>query len=215
MSMGESTKRRIESVIRSNAPPGSAPGQYVGGYAGGMAGTFGKAPRGLDSFGNPSAPPRFVCKLESMRWGIASMDGASHNFSNSELRVCSTVHELARTSLCCFRPSSAGRVRPGSGIGGGALNANPQGFGNRPSGSGRFNEAPEPYRPSSTGAAMGRREHIRAASGGAKSAWDTVKRDLPKAPPHALTSGELRHTLQMNRGCPVLSSRANKDCIKG
>jgi len=39
---------------------------------------------------------------------------------------------------------------------------------------------------------MGRREHIRAASGGAKSAWDTVKRDLPKAPPHALTSGKVR-----------------------
>jgi len=58
MSMGESTKRRIESVIRSNAPPGSAPGQYVGGYGGGMAGTFGKAARGLDFPGAPSGPPR-------------------------------------------------------------------------------------------------------------------------------------------------------------
>ena len=62
---GQSTKRRIESVIRSNAPAGSAPGQYVGGYGGGMAGTFGKAARGIDVFGNPSpaggAPPRCAC----------------------------------------------------------------------------------------------------------------------------------------------------------
>lgn len=91
-----------------------------------------------------------------------------------------------------LRPSSAGRVRPGSGIGGGALQ-NPPLAGHKPFGSGRFNEAPEVYRPSSAGygTAAGRREHVRAASAGAKSAWDTVKKDLPKAPPHALTSGAL------------------------
>jgi hypothetical protein len=75
-------------------------------------------------------------------------------------------------------------------MGGGAMPL-PQGFGNnRPSGSGRFNEAPDAYRAPSVGygTSAGRREHVRAASGGVKSAWD-VKKDLPKAPPHALTSG--------------------------
>ncbi len=55
MSMGESTRRRLEGAVR-NAANGSAPAQYVGGWSGGVGGTWGKANtgRGFDN----AAPAR-------------------------------------------------------------------------------------------------------------------------------------------------------------
>ncbi len=55
MSMGESTRRRLEGAVRG-ASGNNAPAQYVGGWQGGLGGTWGKAARGLAENGGAAAP---------------------------------------------------------------------------------------------------------------------------------------------------------------
>lgn len=103
--------------------------------------------------------------------------------------ACISIAAHAPAPPMLHRPASAGRSRPAAGpgpsLGPGAV-----------SGSG----APGPYPghgegPSYDGGGSrgathaGMRDKIRPASAGAKNVWNEVQRELPKAPPHATTTG--------------------------
>lgn len=70
MSMGESTRRRLEGAVRS-AAGGAAQAQYVGGWQGGLGGTWGKAARGLEQKAGDLPGPSPV------RWGLRTRHAMS------------------------------------------------------------------------------------------------------------------------------------------
>ncbi|GIL71076.1 hypothetical protein Vretimale_17844 [Volvox reticuliferus] len=97
-------------------------------------------------------------------------------------------------------PMRAGEGAGGAGAGAGAGAAGGPGRPTsasrmRPPASGAAGGAPQPGNPSGgmTGQSQGQRERIRPASQGAKNAWDELPRkELPKAPPHGVTTKQIK-----------------------
>eukprot|EP00798_Chlamydomonas_sp_ICE-L_P030392 gene30392-35400_t len=113
-SMGDSTRRRLAAVVHNaNAmgAPGAA-GTSHGGYGGGMGGSFGKASRGLNSFGKPagsaftsrlpSAIPQWTAPYTNAvikRWARTSNSGARLSSSGGAEGGAPAITEAHMTAL--------------------------------------------------------------------------------------------------------------------